>query len=120
MQMTKLQSKFQNLSFRLLVNIMCITMTASSPSILKAILNESNRRFFYYLRILSSKLKCHMQANRDITRMEIFMSPVQLLEQTVKGSAGPVGALENGDMMVHLAFPQTTSIPATGMPSGLQ
>jgi hypothetical protein len=28
--------------------------------------------------------------------------------------------LENGDMMVHLAFPQTTSIPATGMPSGLQ
>jgi len=119
MQMTKLQSKFQNLSFRLLVNIMCIT-TASSPSILKDILNESNRRFFYYLCVLSSKLKCHMQANRDITRMEIFMSLVQLLEQTVKGSAGPVGALENGDMMVHLAFPQTSSIPATGMPSGLQ
>lgn len=118
MQMTKLQSKFQNLSFRLLVNIMCITMTASSPSILKAILNESNR-LFYYLRILSSKLKCHMQANRDITRMEIFLSLVQLLEQTVKGGAGPVGALENGDMMVHLTIPQTTSIPATGMPSGL-
>ncbi|KAH8499351.1 hypothetical protein H0E87_018032 [Populus deltoides] len=61
-----------------------------------------------------------VEANRDITRMEIFMSLVQLLEQTVKGSAGPVGALENGDMMVHLAFPQTSSIPATGMPSGLQ
>ncbi|KAL9371818.1 hypothetical protein Peur_036958 [Populus x canadensis] len=61
-----------------------------------------------------------VEANRDITRMEIFVSLVQLLEQTVKGSAGPVGALENGDMMVHLAFPQTTSIPATGMPSGLQ
>lgn len=61
-----------------------------------------------------------MQAKRDVTRMEIFMSLVQLLEQTVKGSASPAAALENGNMMVHHSFPQATSIPATGMPSSLQ
>lgn len=61
-----------------------------------------------------------VEANRDVTRMEIFMSLVQLLEQTVKGSAPPVGALENGNTMVHHTFPQATSIPATGMPSSLQ
>ncbi|KAL9368259.1 hypothetical protein Peur_039458 [Populus x canadensis] len=61
-----------------------------------------------------------VEANRDVTRMEIFMSLVQLLEQTVKGSAPPVGALENGNAMVHHTFPQATSIPATGMPSSLQ
>ncbi|KAF9665346.1 hypothetical protein SADUNF_Sadunf16G0113200 [Salix dunnii] len=61
-----------------------------------------------------------VEANRDVTRMEIFMSLVQLLEQTVKGSATPVGALENGNAMVHHTFPQATSIPATGMPSSLQ
>ncbi|KAJ6750466.1 hypothetical protein OIU85_001043 [Salix viminalis] len=61
-----------------------------------------------------------VEANRDVTRMEIFMSLVQLLEQTVKGSATPVGALENGNAMVRHTFPQATSIPATGMPSSLQ
>ncbi|KAJ6715804.1 TRANSCRIPTION FACTOR BHLH155-LIKE ISOFORM X1-RELATED [Salix koriyanagi] len=57
-----------------------------------------------------------VEANRDITRMEIFMSLVQHLEQAVKGSAAALGALENDDMKVHLTFPQTTSMPATGMP----
>lgn len=54
-----------------------------------------------------------MQANRDVTRMEIFMSLVQLLEQTVKGSSTLANGLDNS-MMVHHSFPQTTSIPATG------
>ncbi|KAJ6691620.1 TRANSCRIPTION FACTOR LHW [Salix purpurea] len=58
-----------------------------------------------------------VEANRDITRMEIFMSLVQHLEQAVKGSAAALGALENDDMKVHLTFPQTTSMPATGLPS---
>ncbi|KAG5238112.1 transcription factor LHW [Salix suchowensis] len=52
----------------------------------------------------------------DITRMEIFMSLVQHLEQAVKGSAAALGALENDDMKAHLTFPQTSSMPATGMP----
>ncbi|KAF2302528.1 hypothetical protein GH714_037369 [Hevea brasiliensis] len=39
------------------------------------------------------------------------------LEQTVKGGASSTAA---SDMMVHHAFPQATSIPATGRPSSLQ
>lgn len=54
-----------------------------------------------------------VEANRDVTRMEIFMSLVQLLEQTVKGSSTLANGLDNS-MMVHHSFPQTTSIPATG------
>lgn len=95
-------------------------MMVASLSSAESILNAYRMHVFYNLRIWSSKFKCHMQANRDVTRMEIFMSLVQLLEQTVKGSAPPVGALENGNTMVHHTFPQATSIPATGMPSSLQ
>ncbi|KAM1807325.1 hypothetical protein ACFX11_030358 [Malus domestica] len=54
-----------------------------------------------------------VEANRDVTRMEIFMSLVQLLEQTVKGTASSANAMMN-NMMVH------HSIPATGRPSNLQ
>lgn len=54
-----------------------------------------------------------MQANRDVTRMEIFMSLVQLLEQTVEGTASAANAMMN-NMMVH------HSIPATGRPRNLQ
>lgn len=65
-------------------------------------------------------LQFHIQANRDITRMEIFMSLVRLLEQTVKGSAGSGNGIENNNMMVHCSYPQAAPIPATGRPSGLQ
>lgn len=58
-----------------------------------------------------------MQANRDVTRMEIFMSLVHLLEQTVKGGASSANAVEN---MVHDAFPQSALIPATGRSGSLQ
>ncbi|KAJ4823909.1 hypothetical protein Tsubulata_047818 [Turnera subulata] len=57
-----------------------------------------------------------VEANRDVTRMEIFMSLVQLLEQTMKGGV----PLENKNMMVQHGFPLATSIPATGRPSSLQ
>lgn len=60
-----------------------------------------------------------MQANRDVTRMEIFMSLVHLLEQTVKGTVPPVNAIKSNSM-VHHSFAQTAPIPATGRPSGFQ
>ncbi|KDO46593.1 hypothetical protein CISIN_1g036631mg [Citrus sinensis] len=60
-----------------------------------------------------------VEANRDVTRMEIFMSLVRLLEQTVR-SGTFVNALDNNNVMVHHSFPQATSIAATGRPSSLQ
>ncbi|KAE9620626.1 hypothetical protein Lal_00019841 [Lupinus albus] len=60
-----------------------------------------------------------VEANRDVTRMEIFMSLVRLLEQTVKGGASSSNAIDN-NMMVHHSFPQTTHIAASGRPSSLQ
>ncbi|XP_061349323.1 transcription factor LHW-like [Gastrolobium bilobum] len=59
-----------------------------------------------------------VEANRDVTRMEIFMSLVQLLEQTVKGSASSSNAID--DMMVYNSYPQAPQIPASGRPSSLQ
>ncbi|XP_027345137.1 transcription factor LHW-like isoform X2 [Abrus precatorius] len=60
-----------------------------------------------------------VEANRDVTRMEIFMSLVRLLDQTVKGGASSSNAIDN-NMMVYHSFPQATQIPATGRPSSLQ
>ncbi|XP_057455909.1 transcription factor LHW isoform X2 [Lotus japonicus] len=48
-----------------------------------------------------------VEANRDVTRMEIFMSLVQLVEQTVKGGASSSNAVDN-NMMVYHSFPQAT------------
>ncbi|BAT92120.1 Transcription factor LHW BHLH transcription factor [Vigna angularis] len=58
-----------------------------------------------------------VEANRDVTRMEIFMSLVRLLEQTVKVKASSSNAIDN---MVYHTFPQAAQIPATGRPSSLQ
>lgn len=72
-----------------------------------------------FLQIL--KIRFCIQANRDVTRMEIFVSLVHLLEQTIKNNAvAPGNGIENGNMMVHQSFHQGTSIPATGQPCGLQ
>ncbi|KAK4255295.1 hypothetical protein QN277_008310 [Acacia crassicarpa] len=60
-----------------------------------------------------------VEANRDVTRMEIFMSLVHLLEQTAKGG-GASTSNEINNMMVYQSFPQTAQIPATGRPSSLQ
>ncbi|XP_014493936.1 transcription factor LHW [Vigna radiata var. radiata] len=61
-----------------------------------------------------------VEANRDVTRMEIFMSLVRLLDQTVKGGASSSNATDNNMMMYHHSFPQATQIAATGRPSSLQ
>ncbi|KAL6966735.1 hypothetical protein U1Q18_032527 [Sarracenia purpurea var. burkii] len=56
-----------------------------------------------------------VEANRDVTRMEIFLSLVHLLEQTVKSSAAASGnGIENDNIAVHHSFHQSASIPATG------
>ncbi|XP_045829455.1 transcription factor LHW-like isoform X2 [Trifolium pratense] len=50
-----------------------------------------------------------VEANRDVTRMEIFMSLVRLLEQTVKGGASSSNAaVDNNNMMVYHSIPQST------------
>lgn len=62
-----------------------------------------------------------VEANRDVTRMEIFMSLVRLLEQTIKnGSTTTINGIENGNMISH-QFPQPASIPAAASvrPCGL-
>ncbi|XP_022730977.1 transcription factor LHW-like isoform X2 [Durio zibethinus] len=61
-----------------------------------------------------------VEANRDVTRVEIFMSLVRLLEQTVKGSTSTANAFDCNNTMVHHSFPQATSITATGRGSSLQ
>lgn len=61
-----------------------------------------------------------VEANRDVTRMEIFISLVRLLEQTVKSSASTSdNCLDNGNVAVHQPFHQASSIPATGRPCSL-
>ncbi|XP_028808308.1 transcription factor LHW [Neltuma alba] len=60
-----------------------------------------------------------VEANRDVTRMEIFMSLVHLLEQAAKGN-GASTSNEINNMMVYHSFPQPSQIPATGGPSSLQ
>uniref|UniRef100_A0A5B6YGP3 Putative transcription factor LHW-like isoform X1 n=1 Tax=Davidia involucrata TaxID=16924 RepID=A0A5B6YGP3_DAVIN len=61
-----------------------------------------------------------VEANRDVTRMEIFLSLVRILEQSVKSSAAAVNGIGNDNMMVHQSFHQATSIPATGRDCSLQ
>jgi hypothetical protein len=52
-----------------------------------------------------------MQANRDVTRMEIFLSLVRLLEPNCDGS----GAAENtNNMNKPLGLAHQPVIPATG------
>ncbi|CAI8592821.1 unnamed protein product [Vicia faba] len=45
-----------------------------------------------------------VEANRDVTRMEIFMSLVRLLEQTMKGNASSSNAID--DMLGYNSLPQ--------------
>lgn len=56
-----------------------------------------------------------VEANRDVTRMEIFISLVRLLEQTSKGAEEAGNTIDNDTKMVH-SFHQGASIPATGRP----
>ncbi|CAI9105768.1 OLC1v1004777C2 [Oldenlandia corymbosa var. corymbosa] len=59
-----------------------------------------------------------VEANRDVTRMEIFISLVRLLEQTAKNGVPPGNCVENDTMMAH-QFQPATSIPASGRPCDL-
>ncbi|XVE79167.1 hypothetical protein DITRI_Ditri14bG0036100 [Diplodiscus trichospermus] len=61
-----------------------------------------------------------VEANRDVTRVEIFMSLVRFLEQTVKGNTSSANAFHSNNMMAQHSFPQAASIPATGRASILQ
>ncbi|KAK9280124.1 hypothetical protein L1049_013811 [Liquidambar formosana] len=61
-----------------------------------------------------------VEANRDVTRMEIFISLVRLLEQTVKSGAATANGIDNDNMLVHHPFHQATCIPAVNRPSSLQ
>ncbi|XP_030506523.2 transcription factor LHW isoform X2 [Cannabis sativa] len=62
-----------------------------------------------------------IEANRDVTRMEIFMSLVQLLEQTIKGGGvSSANAIENNGLMVHESVPQATPVVVTGRSGSLQ
>ncbi|XP_049409767.1 transcription factor LHW-like [Solanum stenotomum] len=54
-----------------------------------------------------------VEANRDVTRMEIFISLVRLLEQTAKGGTEPVNAADNNTAMMH-SFHQAATLPSTG------
>ncbi|KAJ0973343.1 hypothetical protein J5N97_021302 [Dioscorea zingiberensis] len=53
-----------------------------------------------------------VEANRDVTRMEIFLSLVRLLEPTIGGHIIPVGV--DNVAMPQILVPQS-SIPATGL-----
>lgn len=57
-----------------------------------------------------------VEADRDVTRMEIFLSLVHLLEQTIKSIPSSCNGIDSNGMSLH----QVTSIPATGRPSSLQ
>ncbi|KAK8336374.1 hypothetical protein V6Z12_A09G116300 [Gossypium hirsutum] len=58
-----------------------------------------------------------VEANRDVTRVEVFMSLVRLLEQTAKSSStSSANAFDSNNMVVQHTFPQAASIPATGVP----
>ncbi|CAK9184673.1 unnamed protein product [Ilex paraguariensis] len=60
-----------------------------------------------------------VEANRDVTRMEIFLSLVQLLEQTMKSGSAAAKGIVNDNVMIH-QFHQAPSIPATGGPCSLR
>ncbi|KAK8596068.1 hypothetical protein V6N13_000726 [Hibiscus sabdariffa] len=62
-----------------------------------------------------------VEANRDVTRVEIFMSLVRLLEQIAKGSStSSANAFDGNNMVVQHSFPEAASIPATGRATSLQ
>uniref|UniRef100_A0A161WXN2 BHLH domain-containing protein n=1 Tax=Daucus carota subsp. sativus TaxID=79200 RepID=A0A161WXN2_DAUCS len=62
-----------------------------------------------------------VEANRDVTRMEIFLSLVRLLEQSVESKAEPANCVGGIDgAMSHQAFHPGVSIAATGRPCNFQ
>ncbi|XP_011088969.1 transcription factor LHW isoform X1 [Sesamum indicum] len=60
-----------------------------------------------------------VEANRDVTRMEIFISLVRLLEQSAKTSAAQPNGISSENMTTQ-QFHQVASIPVTGSSHSLQ
>ncbi|CAN4099018.1 unnamed protein product [Withania somnifera] len=61
-------------------------------TILKGVMETRNEKIWAQFSV---------EANRDVTRMEIFISLVRLLGQTAKGGAEPANAADNNTAMVH-------------------
>ncbi|GAV80524.1 bHLH-MYC_N domain-containing protein [Cephalotus follicularis] len=74
-------------------------------TILKGVMEAKNEKIWACFTV---------EANRDVTRMEIFMSLVRLLEQTVKGVASAANVLDNNNVHDYHSFSESASIPATG------
>ena len=71
--------------------------------------------FFCFLHCLlygSSYFTVFMQANRDVTRMEIFLSLMRLLEPSCDG--GGAGENPNNNTKMPLGIVRYPVIPATG------
>ncbi|KAL0389940.1 UNVERIFIED_CONTAM: Transcription factor LHW [Sesamum calycinum] len=60
-----------------------------------------------------------VEANRDVTRMEIFISLVRLLEQSAKTSTAQPNGISSENMMTQ-QFHQVASIPVTSSSHSLQ
>ncbi|CAA3010832.1 transcription factor LHW isoform X1 [Olea europaea subsp. europaea] len=69
----------------------------------------------------NNKIWAHfvVEANRDVTRMDIFVSLVRLLEQTGKSGVAPAKGIDNESTMIQ-QFHQVASIPVTGRSRSLQ
>ncbi|XP_071931311.1 transcription factor LHW-like isoform X2 [Coffea arabica] len=79
-------------------------------TILKGIMETRNEKIW---------ARFAVEANRDVTRTDIFIALVRLLEQTTKNGATLANCIESESMMVP-QFQQATSIPASGRPCDLQ
>ncbi|XP_042501981.1 transcription factor LHW-like [Macadamia integrifolia] len=79
-------------------------------TILKGVMEARNDKVWAHFAV---------EANRDVSRMEIFLSLVHLLEQAGKGSSPALKGIDCSSLMVHNTFNQA-SIPATGPCNSLQ
>ncbi|KAG8387426.1 hypothetical protein BUALT_Bualt02G0020200 [Buddleja alternifolia] len=61
-----------------------------------------------------------VEANRDVTRMEIFISLVRLLEQSAKSSAAQLNSISNENNTTIQQFHQVASPPVTGGSRSMQ
>ncbi|KAI3450769.1 hypothetical protein Pfo_007434 [Paulownia fortunei] len=60
-----------------------------------------------------------VEANRDVTRMEIFISLVRLLEQSAKSGGAQPNGISSENLMAQ-QFHQVASVPVTGRSHSLQ
>ncbi|XP_043720106.1 transcription factor LHW-like isoform X2 [Telopea speciosissima] len=79
-------------------------------TILKGIMESRNDKVWAHFAV---------EANRDVSRMEIFLSLVQLLEKAGMGNSRTLKGIDSSNLMVHNNFNQA-SIPATGPCNSLQ